>query len=108
MSKTQTRGLGRGLASLIPDSALDLDELPQLWNIIRGDMSLIGPRPLLTRYLPRYSAEQSRRHEVRPGVTGLAQVRGRNAIDWEEKFRLDVWYVDRCSFSWTCASYCRR
>ncbi len=78
--------------------SLSLDELPQLFNIIRGDMSLIGPRPLLTRYLPRYSPEQARRHEVRPGVTGLAQVSGRNAIGWDERFRLDVRYVDRCSW----------
>jgi lipopolysaccharide/colanic/teichoic acid biosynthesis glycosyltransferase len=76
--------------------SLSLDELPQLWNILRGDMSLIGPRPLLVRYLSRYTAEQARRHEVRPGITGWAQVNGRNAIDWDEKFRLDVWYVDHC------------
>jgi lipopolysaccharide/colanic/teichoic acid biosynthesis glycosyltransferase len=74
-----------------------LDELPQLWNVLRGDMSLVGPRPLLTEYLPLYTPEQGRRHLVRPGVTGLAQVRGRNAIDWEEKFRHDVWYVDHLS-----------
>ena len=67
---------------------------PRLWNILRGDMSLIGPRPLLAHYLPRYSPEQARRHEVRPGITGWAQVNGRNRIDWEERFRLDVWYVD--------------
>ena len=77
--------------------AYSLDELPQLFNIVRGDMSLIGPRPLLTQYLPRYTSEQARRHELRPGVTGWAQVNGRNAIHWEEKFRLDVWYVDHCS-----------
>lgn len=71
-----------------------LDELPTLWNVIRGDMSLVGPRPLLMQYLPRYSAEQARRHDVRPGLTGLAQVSGRNAITWEEKFRLDVEYID--------------
>ncbi len=71
-----------------------LDELPQLWNVLKGDMSLIGPRPLLTEYLPRYSAEQRRRHLVKPGITGWAQVRGRNAISWKEKFELDVWYVD--------------
>lgn len=71
-----------------------LDELPQLWNVFRGDMSLVGPRPLLTHYLPLYSSEQARRHNVRPGITGWAQVNGRNAISWEEKFRLDVWYVD--------------
>ena len=71
-----------------------LDELPELINVLRGDMSLVGPRPLLMEYLPLYTAEQARRHEVRPGITGWAQVNGRNAISWEEKFRLDVWYVD--------------
>src|SRR6218665_2626734 len=75
-----------------------LDEVPELWNVLKGDMSLVGPRPLLVEYLPLYSKEQSRRHEVRPGVTGWAQVNGRNAISWEEKFRLDVWYVDNRSF----------
>lgn len=75
-----------------------LDELPQLLNVIKGDMSLIGPRPLLVEYLPLYNAEQARRHNVRPGITGWAQVNGRNAISWEEKFRLDVWYVDNISF----------
>jgi lipopolysaccharide/colanic/teichoic acid biosynthesis glycosyltransferase len=74
-----------------------LDELPTLWNVLKGDMSLIGPRPLLVEYLPRYSPEQARRHEVRPGVTGLAQVSGRNGVAWEDKFRLDVEYVDRRS-----------
>lgn len=74
-----------------------LDELPELLNVLRGDMSLVGPRPLLMEYLPRYTPEQARRHEVRPGVTGWAQVNGRNAISWEEKFRLDVWYVDHQS-----------
>ena len=75
-----------------------LDELPELWNVLTGDMSLVGPRPLLMEYLPLYSLEQARRHEVRPGVTGWAQVNGRNALSWEEKFRLDVWYVDNHSF----------
>jgi len=76
-----------------------LDELPELWNVLRGDMSLVGPRPLLTAYLERYSPEQARRHEVRPGITGLAQVNGRNALTWEEKFRLDVVYVDTWTFA---------
>lgn len=75
-----------------------LDELPELWNVLKGDMSLVGPRPLLMEYLPLYSQEQARRHEVRPGVTGWAQVNGRNAISWDEKFALDVWYVDNRSF----------
>ncbi|MEJ5252658.1 MAG: sugar transferase [Armatimonadota bacterium] len=71
-----------------------LDELPELFNVLKGEMSLVGPRPLLVEYLPRYSPEQARRHEVKPGITGWAQVNGRNALSWEEKFRLDVWYVD--------------
>lgn len=75
-----------------------IDELPQLINVLKGDMALIGPRPLLVRYLPLYSKEQARRHEVRPGITGWAQVNGRNAISWTKKFELDVWYVDHCSF----------
>ncbi|EOW9421676.1 sugar transferase [Vibrio cholerae] len=75
-----------------------LDELPELWNVLKGDMSLVGPRPLLMQYLPLYSREQARRHEVRPGITGWAQINGRNAISWEEKFKLDVWYVDNWSF----------
>lgn len=75
-----------------------LDELPSLWNVLKGDMSLVGPRPLLMEYLPLYSSEQARRHSVRPGITGWAQVNGRNAISWDEKFRLDVWYVDNQSF----------
>ncbi|MGM3388270.1 sugar transferase [Stutzerimonas stutzeri] len=94
---------------LLPDSermtslgsflrASSLDELPELWNVLKGDMSLVGPRPLLMEYLPLYSPEQYRRHEVRPGVTGWAQINGRNALSWEEKFKLDVWYVDNQSF----------
>ena len=75
-----------------------IDELPQLINVVKGDMALIGPRPLLSQYLPLYSEEQARRHEVRPGITGWAQCHGRNAISWTEKFTLDVWYVDHCSF----------
>ena len=75
-----------------------LDELPQLINVLKGDMALIGPRPLLPKYLPLYSKEQFRRHEVRPGITGWAQINGRNNISWKRKFELDVWYVDHCSF----------
>ena len=77
--------------------ATSLDELPELWNVLKGEMSLVGPRPLLTEYLPLYSAEQARRHEVKPGITGLAQISGRNNLSWEERFRLDVWYVDHRS-----------
>lgn len=79
-----------------------IDELPQLWNVLKGDMSLIGPRPLLVQYLPLYSKEQARRHEVRPGITGWAQCHGRNAISWKQKFELDVWYVDHISFMTDC------
>lgn len=75
-----------------------IDELPEIWNVIKGDMSIVGPRPLLMQYLDRYTPEQLRRHEVRPGITGWAQINGRNAITWEEKFKLDVWYVDNQSF----------
>lgn len=83
--------LGRFLRST------SLDELPELWNVLRGEMSLVGPRPLLSEYLPLYSPEQARRHVVRPGITGWAQVNGRNSLSWEDKFRLDVWYVDHQS-----------
>lgn len=78
--------------------AMSLDELPELWNVLRGEMSLVGPRPLLMDYLERYTPEEARRMEVRPGITGWAQVNGRNALSWDEKFRLDVWYVDHQSF----------
>lgn len=77
--------------------ATSLDELPELWNVLRGEMSLVGPRPLLMKYLPLYSAEQTRRHDVRPGLTGWAQVKGRNALNWDEKLKLDLWYVDHQS-----------
>lgn len=79
-----------------------IDELPQLWNVLKGDMSLIGPRPLLPKYIPLYTAEQMRRHDVRPGITGWAQVHGRNNITWAHKFQLDVWYVDHLSFRTDC------
>ena len=78
--------------------ASSLDELPELWNVLKGDMSLVGPRPLLMEYLPLYSAEQAKRHNVRPGVTGYAQVNGRNSLSWEDKFKLDTWYVEHQSF----------
>lgn len=78
--------------------ALSLDELPELVNVLRGEMSLVGPRPLLMQYLGRYTAEQARRHDATPGITGWAQINGRNALTWEEKFRYDIWYVDHCSF----------
>lgn len=84
-----------------------IDELPQLWNVLKGDMSLIGPRPLLPRYIPLYSPEQARRHEVRPGITGWSQVNGRNNITWTEKFMLDTWYVDNCSFALDCKIICK-
>ena len=94
---------------LLPDSrrltsfgqflrSTSLDELPELWNVLKGDMSLVGPRPLLMEYLPLYTSHQARRHEVRPGITGWAQVNGRNSLSWEEKFDLDIWYVDNQSF----------
>lgn len=83
------------LGSLLRSASLD--ELPELWNVLKGDMSLVGPRPLLMEYLPLYSPEQARRHDVRPGITGWAQVNGRNALSWDEKFKLDVWYVDNQS-----------
>lgn len=99
--------------NLLPDEArltkvgkfvrsTSIDELPQLWNVLKGDMSLIGPRPLLVKYLPLYSNEQMRRHEVRPGISGWAQCHGRNAITWQKKFELDVWYVDHISFVTDC------
>jgi len=75
-----------------------LDELPELWNVLKGDMSLVGPRPLLMEYLPLYTREQARRHSIRPGITGWAQVNGRNALSWEEKFAFDIWYVDNQTF----------
>ena len=105
--RTMTDKRGRD-GQLLPDAARltvfgrflrasSLDELPELWNVLKGDMSLVGPRPLLMAYLPLYSPEQARRHDVRPGITGWAQVNGRNALSWEEKFKLDVWYVDHRS-----------
>jgi sugar transferase EpsL len=88
---TRLTSLGRVLRQL------SIDELPQFWNVIRGDISLVGPRPLLMQYLGRYTPEQARRHEVKPGITGWAQVNGRNAISWEDRFKLDTWYVDHHS-----------
>jgi lipopolysaccharide/colanic/teichoic acid biosynthesis glycosyltransferase len=107
--QTMTAARDPSTGQLLPDAqrlpavgrwlrATSIDELPQLWNIIRGEMSLVGPRPLLPEYLPLYSPEQARRHLVRPGLTGWAQVNGRNAISWSEKFAFDVWYVDHQSF----------
>ena len=107
--RSMTEARGRD-GALLPDEArltglgrwlrkLSLDELPQLWNVLRGDMSLVGPRPLLVEYLPLYTLDQARRHEVRPGVTGWTQVNGRNALSWEDKFALDVWYVEHLSFA---------
>lgn len=110
MVKFRTMTDARGAdGQLLPDAerltrfgrwlrATSLDELPELWNVLKGDMSLVGPRPLLMEYLPLYTPEQARRHEVKPGITGWAQVNGRNALTWEEKFTLDVWYVDNQSF----------
>ena len=99
--RTMTVGAGSDAARLTPLGKLlrvtSLDELPQLWNVMRGDMSLVGPRPLLVSYLARYSPEQRRRHDVLPGITGWAQINGRNTVSHEEKFRLDVWYVDHWS-----------
>ena len=105
--RTMTDARGPG-GQLLPDAdrltpfgrflrASSLDELPELWNVLKGDMSLVGPRPLLMEYLPLYSPEQARRHEMRPGITGWAQINGRNALSWESKFELDVWYVDHRS-----------
>jgi sugar transferase EpsL len=107
--KFRTMSDARGAdGSLLPDSErltrlgsilrrFSLDELPQLWNVLKGEMSLVGPRPLLVEYLDRYTPEQMRRHDVKPGITGWAQVNGRNALSWEERFRMDVWYVDHWS-----------
>ena len=110
MIKFRTMTDGRGPSGqLLPDSdrltpfgrflrSSSMDELPELWNVLKGDMSLVGPRPLLMEYLPLYSPKQARRHEVRPGITGWAQVNGRNALGWDEKSKLEVWYVDHYSF----------
>jgi len=104
--------------SLIPDAdrltsfgrflrSTSIDELPELFNIVRGEMSLVGPRPLLTEYLTRYDSQQARRHNVRPGITGLTQISGRNAISWEDKFRYDIWYVDNWSLWLDVKILCR-
>jgi lipopolysaccharide/colanic/teichoic acid biosynthesis glycosyltransferase len=109
MLKFRTMTGSRGITGeLLPDAqrltrfgrflrSTSLDELPELWNVLKGDMSLVGPRPLLMEYLPLYNQEQMRRHEVRPGITGWAQVNGRNALGWEDRFKLDIWYVDHQS-----------
>lgn len=110
--RTMTDARGSG-GQLLPDAerltrfgrflrSTSLDELPELWNVLRGEMSLVGPRPLLVSYLPRYTVEQARRHEVRPGLTGWAQVNGRNATSWEERLRLDTWYVDHRDLTLDC------
>lgn len=100
--RTMRAGAGSDAERITPFGrflrSTSLDELPELWNVLKGDMSLVGPRPLLTEYLPLYSARQRRRHDVRPGITGWAQVNGRNLLSWEEKFELDVWYVEHQSF----------
>lgn len=110
MVKFRTMTNGRGPdGGLLPDAerltpfgkflrSTSFDELPELWNVLKGDMSLVGPRPLLMEYLPLYTPDQSRRHEVRPGITGWAQINGRNALSWDERFKLDVWYVDHRTF----------
>jgi lipopolysaccharide/colanic/teichoic acid biosynthesis glycosyltransferase len=115
--RTMTNARGRD-GRLLPDAdrltpfgrflrASSLDELPELFNVLKGDMSLVGPRPLLIEYLPLYSREQARRHEVRPGITGWAQIHGRNALSWDEKFQLDVWYVDHHSLWLDLQILCR-